>query len=48
MDAYSLQILLGHSDMQTTMRYIHHAMSIVAAKAHVSHLDLLNSKKEFF
>ncbi len=48
MDAYSLQILLGHSDMQTTMRYIHHAMSIVAAKAHVSHLDLLNSKNEFF
>ena len=44
MDPYSLQILMGHSDMKTTMRYIHHAMSIVASRAHLSHLDLIFSE----
>lgn len=39
MDAYSLQIMLGHSDLQTTMRYIHHAQEIVASKASLSHMD---------
>lgn len=39
MDAYSLQILLGHASMNTTMRYIHHAKSIVASEACISHLD---------
>lgn len=41
MDAYSLQILLGHSDMKVTMQYIHHAMGIVASRAHMSHLDMI-------
>ncbi|MBQ3849324.1 MAG: tyrosine-type recombinase/integrase [Clostridia bacterium] len=41
MDAYSLQTLLGHSSMAVTMRYIHHAQSIVASKACISHLDKL-------
>lgn len=41
MDAYSLQILLGHSSLNVTMRYIHHAQSIVAARACISHLDMI-------
>ena len=47
MDAYSLQILLGHSDMQTTMRYIHHASQIVATKARISHLDTMFDDGDF-
>ncbi len=39
MDAYSLQILLGHSEIETTMRYIHHATQITASRAAISHLD---------
>lgn len=47
MDAYSLQILLGHSDMETTMRYIHHASQIVASKARISHLDAMLDNGDF-
>ena len=41
MDAYSLQILLGHAEIETTMRYIHHATQITASRASISHLDKL-------
>lgn len=41
MDSYSLQILMGHSSIETTMGYIHHATGIVAARANISHLDLV-------
>lgn len=42
MDAYSLQIMLGHADLQTTMVYIHHAKQIVASKASLSHIDKIS------
>lgn len=45
MDPYSLQILMGHSDMKTTKRYIHHAESIVAVHANLSHLDIVYTEE---
>lgn len=39
MDAYSLMILMGHSNMKTTERYLHWAKEIVCSKQSVSHLD---------
>lgn len=39
MDAYSLMVLMGHSNMKTTERYLHWAKEIVCSKQHISHLD---------
>ena len=38
-DIYRLMILLGHEDIETTKRYLHHANEIVGAKGCISHLD---------
>ena len=38
-DIYSLMILMGHEDVQTTERYLHFAKQIVASKNTISHLD---------
>lgn len=38
-DIYKLMILLGHSDIQTTRRYLHIANGIIASKTNISHLD---------
>lgn len=45
MDAYKLMILMGHEDISTTKRYLHHATEIIASQEHLSHLDRI-SKKE--
>lgn len=43
-DAYKLMCLMGHEDMETTKRYLHHAMEIIAAQEHLSHLDKIKGK----
>lgn len=45
MDAYKLMCLMGHEDMETTKRYLHHATEIIAAQEHLSHLDKIRSKR---
>lgn len=42
MDPYSLMALLGHEDMQTTMRYLHLAQEIISCRKNISHLDKLD------
>ena len=46
MDAYKLMCLMGHEDMETTKRYLHHATEIIAAQEHLSHLDRIRSKRD--
>lgn len=38
-DIYRLMILMGHEDIETTRRYLHHANEIISTKSHMSHLD---------
>ena len=38
-DIYRLMILMGHEDIETTKRYLHHANEIVGARDSISHLD---------
>ena len=38
-DAYRLMVLMGHEDLQTTMRYIHMANQLIAMQTQISHLD---------
>ncbi|WP_446787965.1 tyrosine-type recombinase/integrase [Macellibacteroides fermentans] len=38
-DIYKLMILLGHEDIKTTRRYLHHANQIIIASSTYSHLD---------
>lgn len=38
-DIYSLMAIMGHENIETTERYLHFAMQILASKQHVSHLD---------
>lgn len=38
-DIYRLMILMGHEDIETTKRYLHHANEIIGAKDCISHLD---------
>lgn len=42
-DIYRLMILLGHEDIETTRRYLHHANEIISTKNCISHLDKLYS-----
>lgn len=44
-DIYRLMILLGHEDIETTKRYLHHANEIIGAKGCISHLDKVYSGK---
>lgn len=46
MDAYKLMTLMGHEDIETTKRYLHHATEIIASQEHLSHLDRIRSKKD--
>lgn len=43
MDAIKLKILMGHEDLETTMRYIHLANQIIISKTDISHLDKIYS-----
>ena len=38
-DIFQLQILMGHEDVKTTMRYLHLAKQIIASENNISHLD---------
>lgn len=38
-DIYRLMILMGHEDVETTRRYLHHANEIIGTKNCISHLD---------
>lgn len=40
-DIYSLMLLMGHEDVETTQRYLHFAQQIIATKSSISHLDKL-------
>lgn len=43
-DIYSLMLLMGHEDVETTQRYLHFAQQIIATRTSISHLDkVLNS-----
>lgn len=44
MDVYGLMAIMGHTDVQTTERYMHHASEVIASKKHISHLDLIMKK----
>ena len=38
-DIFSLMLLMGHEDVETTKRYLHFAQQIIATKSSISHLD---------
>lgn len=40
-DIYRLMIIMGHEDIETTRRYLHHANEIIGTKNCISHLDKL-------
>lgn len=44
-DIYRLMILMGHEDVETTRRYLHHANEIIGAKNCISHLDKVTSRE---
>ena len=41
MDIYQLMTIMGHEDMATLRRYLHHANSIIASRKCISHLDTI-------
>lgn len=41
-DIYKLMALLGHEDIETTKRYLHMSMKIIAATENISHIDNIN------
>lgn len=45
MDIYKLKTLLGHSEIVTSMRYMHLANQMLIAETKTSHLDLIGLKK---
>lgn len=44
-DIYRLMIIMGHEDIETTRRYLHHANEIIGTKNCISHLDKVTSKE---
>lgn len=38
-DIYRLMVIMGHEDVETTRRYLHHANEIIGTKNSISHLD---------
>jgi len=44
-DIYRLMILMGHEDVETTRRYLHHANEIIGTKNCISHLDKVIGKE---
>lgn len=38
-DIYSLMLLMGHEDVETTRKYLHFAQQIIATQSSISHLD---------
>lgn len=38
-DIYSLMLLMGHEEVETTRKYLHFAQQIIATKSSISHLD---------
>lgn len=40
-DIYRLMYLMGHEEIETTQRYLHFAMEIIASKGAISHLDYI-------
>lgn len=42
-DIYRLMIIMGHEDIETTRRYLHHANEIIGSKNCISHLDKILS-----
>ena len=40
-DIYSLMIIMGHEEIETTERYLHHAKEIISTRNSISHLDKL-------
>ncbi len=39
MDIFALSMVLGHSDVETTKKYLHYAQEIIFAREHNSHVD---------
>ena len=44
-DIYRLMVLMGHEDIETTRRYLHHANEIIGTKNCISHLDKVLNKE---
>lgn len=45
-DIYSLMTIMGHSEVKTTMIYLHHAQSLYASKHYNSYLDSIYNNQQ--